>query len=171
MSLFTPSVCLSMSAWLCLHMTACLRVCVSACLPVCQSASLKGLFYFCLLSWDSTLIRTLPVNSRLGRKWLTIIMTLAYQNKEWNNTFLAFSLIIEGTTDKVLQFIMPLESIYSKKTLVSLNTNWFWTLQRGSNNKKYIIDFIFVVTIFFWWPFQNCPHRLILVLNKDVLFH
>jgi hypothetical protein len=28
--------------------------------------------------------------------------------------FFTFSLIIEGTTEKVLQFIMPLKSIYSK---------------------------------------------------------
>jgi hypothetical protein len=28
--------------------------------------------------------------------------------------FFTFSLIIEGTTEKVLQFIMPLELIYSK---------------------------------------------------------
>jgi hypothetical protein len=28
--------------------------------------------------------------------------------------FFAFSIIIEGTTEKVLQFIMPLESIYNK---------------------------------------------------------
>jgi hypothetical protein len=28
--------------------------------------------------------------------------------------FFAFSLIIEGTTEKVLQFIMPLELIYSR---------------------------------------------------------
>jgi hypothetical protein len=53
-------------------------------------------------------------------------MTLTYQNKEWNSTFFAFSLIKEGTTEKVLQFIMPLESIYSKKTLVSLNKKWFF---------------------------------------------
>jgi hypothetical protein len=28
--------------------------------------------------------------------------------------FFAFSLIIEGTTEKVLQFIMPLKSIYNQ---------------------------------------------------------
>ncbi len=33
---------------------------------------------------------------------------------KWNSTFFAFSLIIEGTTEKVLQFIMSLESIYNK---------------------------------------------------------
>jgi hypothetical protein len=33
---------------------------------------------------------------------------------QWNSTFLAFSLIIEGATEKVLQFIMPLKSIHNK---------------------------------------------------------
>ncbi len=32
---------------------------------------------------------------------------------EWNSAFFEVSLIIEGTTEKVLQFIMPLELIYS----------------------------------------------------------
>jgi hypothetical protein len=33
---------------------------------------------------------------------------------ERNGTFFVFSLIIEGTTKKVLQFIMPYKSIYNK---------------------------------------------------------
>jgi hypothetical protein len=33
---------------------------------------------------------------------------------KWNRAFFEFSLIIEGTTEKVLQFIMPLELIYSR---------------------------------------------------------
>jgi hypothetical protein len=33
--------------------------------------SMKGLFYFCLFRWNSTLKRTLPANSRLGLKWQT----------------------------------------------------------------------------------------------------
>jgi hypothetical protein len=35
-------------------------------------------------------------------------------NNEWKPTFFALSLIIVGTTEKVLQFIMPLKSIYNK---------------------------------------------------------
>jgi hypothetical protein len=34
---------------------------------------------------------------------------------KWNNTFFAFSLIIEGATEKVLQFTMPLKSKYNKQ--------------------------------------------------------
>ncbi len=33
---------------------------------------------------------------------------------EWNSTFFAFSLIIEGTTEKLLQFIIPLKSAYNE---------------------------------------------------------
>ncbi len=33
---------------------------------------------------------------------------------QWNSAFFAFSLIIEGTTEKKLQFIMPLKSIYNR---------------------------------------------------------
>jgi hypothetical protein len=33
---------------------------------------------------------------------------------QWNSGFFAFLLIIEGTTEKVLQFIMPLKSIYKR---------------------------------------------------------
>ncbi len=33
---------------------------------------------------------------------------------EWNSAFFTVSLIVEGTTEKVSQFIMPLVSIYDK---------------------------------------------------------
>jgi hypothetical protein len=33
---------------------------------------------------------------------------------QWNSTFFAFSLIEEGTTEKVLQFMMTLKSIHSQ---------------------------------------------------------
>jgi hypothetical protein len=32
----------------------------------------------------------------------------------WNSTFFAVSLIIEGTKEKVLQFIMPLKSVFNQ---------------------------------------------------------
>jgi hypothetical protein len=38
--------------------------------------------------------------------------------------FITFLLLKEGATEKVLQFEMPLESIYNK-TLISLNKNVF----------------------------------------------
>ena len=33
---------------------------------------------------------------------------------QWISMFFAFSIIIEGTTEKVLQFIMPLKSLYKQ---------------------------------------------------------
>ena len=33
---------------------------------------------------------------------------------QWSSTFFAFSLIIEGSTEKALQFMMPLKSIYNR---------------------------------------------------------
>ncbi len=43
-------------------------------------------------------------------------------------------LIIEGTTEKVLQFIMPLKSIYNQNFGFIEHKMYFWTLQTGSNN-------------------------------------
>ncbi len=43
---------------------------------------------------------------------------------------------IEGTTEKVLQFIMQLKSIYYKNLGFIEQKNYFWTLQRGSDQKK-----------------------------------
>ncbi len=34
---------------------------------------------------------------------------------QWNSAFLTFSLIIEGTTEKVFQFVMPLKAVYNRK--------------------------------------------------------
>ncbi len=50
---------------------------------------------------------------------------------KWNSMFFAFSLIIEGTTEKVLQFIMSLKSIYNENLLFIEQKVYFWTLQRG----------------------------------------
>jgi hypothetical protein len=36
------------------------------------------------------------------------------KKSKWNGTFFTFPLIIEGTTEKVLQFKMPVKSIYDK---------------------------------------------------------
>jgi hypothetical protein len=42
------------------------------------------------------------------------INTSVLQPNPMEEHIFAFSLIIEGTTEKVLQFIMPLKSIYNK---------------------------------------------------------
>jgi hypothetical protein len=43
--------------------------------------------------------------------WEVVQCTSASQ---WNSTSFAFSIIIEGATEKVMQFLMPLKSIYNK---------------------------------------------------------
>ncbi len=60
---------------------------------------------------------------------MAVANTLAYQDNatitdvkgfvvqakvRWNSTLFAFSLITEGTTEKVLQLKMPLQSIYNQ---------------------------------------------------------
>jgi hypothetical protein len=61
----------------------------------------------------------------------------------------SFGLIIEGTTDKVLQFKMPLKSICNQTLGFIEQEMYFETLQRGSNNKNILFDIIFVMEIFF----------------------
>ncbi len=57
------------------------------------------------------------------------------------DVFFTFSMIVEGATENVLQFKMPVESIYNKnlevveQKMFLLNTT---ERQRGSNNKKSI---------------------------------
>jgi hypothetical protein len=55
---------------------------------------------------------------------------------QWNSTFFLFWFIIEGTTEKVLQFKMQLKSIYSKNLGFIEQKMYFWTLPRGSKKKK-----------------------------------
>jgi len=62
---------------------------------------LKMKQFFC---YDSTKMKTMLSN------YLLAIPPF----QQWDSVFFAFSLIIEGTTEKVLQFIMPLKSIYSR---------------------------------------------------------
>ncbi len=52
--------------------------------------------------------------------------------------FFAFWLIIEGTTEKVLQFKMQVKSIYNKNFHFVEQKMYFLTLQRGSSKKKSI---------------------------------
>ncbi len=91
---------------------------------------------------------------------------------EWNSTFSAFSLIIEGTTEKVLQLMLPLKSIYIINFGFIEHKMYFWTLQRVSSKKNSIYWHHFChekkisVDIF-----RAAPYMLMLVLHKDVLFH
>ncbi len=69
--------------------------------------------------------------------------------------------ILEGTTEKVLQFKIPLKSIYNRNLGFDEQKMYFWTLQRGSNNKNSII------LLYFCHNFQRCaPYRPMLVYNN-----
>jgi hypothetical protein len=53
-------------------------------------------------------------------------------------SFFAFSLIIEGTTEKVLQFNLPLKANYSRNFGFIDQKMYFSTLQRVSSKKNSI---------------------------------
>jgi hypothetical protein len=91
---------------------------------------------------------------------------------KWNSTFFDFSLIIEGTTEKVLQFIMSLRSIYNQTIGFIEQILYFWALQEGSNNKGSINWHYFCHENIFLVTFLELPpYRLMSVLHKDALFH
>jgi len=58
-----------------------------------------------------------------------------------------FSLIMEGTTEKVLQFKMPVKSINNKNFGFVEQKMLFWTLQRFKQLK------IYVLTLFLSWKY------------------
>jgi hypothetical protein len=60
------------------------------------------------------------------------------RNLQWNSTFYAFWLIIEGATEKGLQFKMQLKSIYNK-TLVLIEQKFYFfnTTERFKQEKIY----------------------------------
>jgi hypothetical protein len=51
---------------------------------------------------------------------------------QWNSMFFALSLILEGATVKVSQFIMPLGSIYSNKMSCNEQKCILWKLQNNN---------------------------------------
>ncbi len=54
---------------------------------------------------------------------------------KWNTMFFTLSLIMEGATEKVLQCVMPLKSIYNKNFGLNEQLNNYSTLQNYQNNK------------------------------------
>ncbi len=49
-------------------------------------------------------------------------VNVASRSIKEQHVIFAFTLIIESTTEKVLQFIMPMKSIYNQKIIAFLNT-------------------------------------------------
>jgi len=70
-----------------------------------------------------------------------------------------------------MQFKMPLKLIYNK-TLVPLGKKCIFEDNREIQTiKNQLIDIIFVIKIFSDDLFRAAPYSLMLVLNKDALFH
>ncbi len=69
---------------------------------------------------------------------------------EWNSTFFAFSFIIGGTAEKVLQFIMPLKSIYNKNLGLVEKKCIFELYGDVQASINLLIDNIFAMTKNFW---------------------
>jgi hypothetical protein len=57
----------------------------------------------------------------------------------------AFSLMIEGTTEKVLQFMMPLKSIYNKNLGFIEQKCIFEYYREVQTRKTQLIDMIFIM--------------------------
>jgi len=76
-------------------------------------------------------------------------------------------MITEGTTEKVLQFMMQIRSIYNKSFVFIVQKGAFEHCRDDLMMKNHLIGIIFVMKIFCWLHFQ----RLMLVLNKDPLSH
>jgi hypothetical protein len=72
-----------------------------------------------------------------GNHFSTISMLKGVFQINGTARFFAFSLIIEGTTEKALKFFMLIMSIFNQN-LGFNKKKCFWTLQRGPNNKKLI---------------------------------
>ncbi len=74
----------------------------------------------------------------------------------WNSTSFQFSLRIEGTTSKVLQFIMSLMSIYGKNLCLIEQKMYFEQCREVQGRKKSFIWQDFSHENIIWWPFQSC---------------
>jgi hypothetical protein len=89
----------------------------------------------------------------------------------WNSAFFDFSLIIEGTTEKALKFIMSLKSIYNRNFGFIEQKMYFWTLQWVSSKKNSINWHHFTTKKISVDIFRVAPYMIMLVLHKDALFH
>ncbi len=93
-------------------------------------------------------------------------------NRMEQHVFFAFWLIIEGDTEKVLQVIIQLKSIYNKNLCFVEQKMYFWTLQRVffKQEKCFKLHY-FCHNIFSNDLFRAACYRFMPVLHKDALFH
>jgi hypothetical protein len=61
---------------------------------------------------------------------------ISFMTAKWNSAVFEFSLIIEGTTEKVLQFIMPLASIYGRNFGFIWQNNVFLNTTKSLKQRK-----------------------------------
>ncbi len=94
----------------------------------------KPQYVLCALA-NETAIKCSLVNLLIIRLYFNYVLS-----KIMEQLVFAFALIIDGTTEKVLQFVMPLKSIYSQNLGFIEQMVNFCTPQRGSNKKNSIID-------------------------------
>jgi hypothetical protein len=80
-------------------------------------------------------------------------------------------MIIEGTTEKVLQFIMPLKSIYNRNFGFTEQKCIFEHNREFQARKSLLIDTILAMKKVSVDLFRAAPYMLMLVLHKDALFH
>ncbi len=66
---------------------------------------------------------------------VTSLPLTQFPSPQWNSTYLAFSLIVEGITEKVLQIIILL-SQFTFTTVVSMHKKLFLNTAERNNNKS-----------------------------------
>jgi hypothetical protein len=84
--------------------------------------------------------------------------------------FFAFSLIIEGTTEKVLQFMMPFKSVDCRNLCFIEQKMYFEHYGEFQSRKTLLID-ITVATKISIDLLRAASYMLMLILRKDALFH
>jgi hypothetical protein len=71
---------------------------------------------------------------------------------------IAFSFVTEVATEKVLQFILPLKSVYSRNFgFAEQKCNFEHCGKVKSRKKDQQNDIIFVINHLLCFPFQSCP--------------
>ncbi len=83
----------------------------------------------------------------------------------------AFSLIIEGTTEKVLQFSATLVNLQQKLWFRWTQNVLFEHNREIQARKTPLIDIIFAMKKKSVDLFRAAPYMLMLVVHKDALFH
>ncbi len=80
-------------------------------------------------------------------------------------------MIIEGTTEKVVLFKLPLKSIYNQNLGFIEQEMYFEQYKKVQTIENLLNFIIFVMRIFSGDLFRAAPYRLLFVLRKDALFH